>query len=58
MKSNTRKFITQGFFKALQNIVKKIIVITPMDQNEFYIESDNEYDLKLVNNETIMEKVR
>lgn len=58
IKDEGRKLLTQGFFKALQNIVPKIVIITPMAQNEYYIEADNEYYIKLENNVSIMKKVK
>lgn len=50
-----RKLISQNFFKILQTIIPKVIVVTPMNQQEFYIESDHEYFIHLENNESVME---
>lgn len=53
-----RKLLTQGFFKALNNIVPKIIVITPMSPQEYYIESNKEYYLRLKNNTTEIQEIK
>ena len=50
-----RKLISQNFFKTLQTIIPKVIVVTPMNQQEFYIESNHEYFIHLENNESVME---
>lgn len=53
-----RKIIADNFFPVLKQLVSKVIVVTPMSQKEFYIDSDREYFLSLSNNQTVMEKVR
>jgi len=53
-----RQLLTQGFFKVLQNLVSKIIIITPMSSQEYYIECNREYFLSLENNSTVITKVR
>lgn len=53
-----RQLLTQGFFKALNSIVPKIIIITPMSTQEYYIESTKEYYLRLKNNVTQIEELK
>lgn len=53
-----RQLLTQGFFKALNSIVPKIIIITPMSTQEYYIESTKEYYLRLKNNITQIEELK
>lgn len=52
-----RHLLTQGFFKTLLNIVPKIIVITPMSTQEYYIEANKQYYLRLKDNATVMEEI-
>lgn len=52
-----RKVISQNFFRTLQEIIPKVIVVTPMTQQEFYIEGAREYKIHLENNASVIEKV-
>ena len=58
VKTKNRKFLTQGFFKALHEIVPKVIIVTPVDREEYYIEADKEYYIKLENNVSVMEEIK
>lgn len=53
-----RVLLTQGFFKLLNEIVPKVIVITPMSPQEFYIESNKEYYLRLKDNVTEVNEIK
>ena len=55
---NNRKLISKEFLPALKNLIPKIVVVTPMKREEFYIESDREFFLTLKNNSTNFEVVK
>lgn len=58
MKKNTRDLISKEFFKALNQIVPKIVIVTPLDLAEYYIEADREYFLRLKNNSTVIDRIK
>lgn len=55
---DNRKLISKDFLPALKNLIPRIVVVTPMKRQEFYIESDREFFLTLKNNETNFEVVK
>jgi len=57
MSDSTRKFVSENFYKELLNIVPKIIIVTPMSQKEFFVNSDREYEIKLKDSVTQLERV-
>ena len=58
IKEVNRNLLAQNFFKALLSIVPKIIIITPMDRKEYYIEADREYYIRVKDNCSVMEEVK
>ena len=58
IKEVNRNLLAQNFFKTLLTIVPKIIIITPMDRKEYYIEANKEYYIKVRNNQSCMEEVK
>ena len=55
---NRRYLINQGFFKVLQNIVKNIVIVTPMSSKEYFIDANQEYYISLKNNTSCIERIK
>ena len=58
MSEDTRLYINQGFYKLLLNIVPKIVIITPLNAKEYFVDSDREYYLRLVDKRTVVERIK
>lgn len=56
--ANRKYLVNQGFFKTLQSIVKKIVIVTPMSGQEYYIDANQEYYISLKNDSSHIEKVK
>ena len=57
MSDETRKFVSENFYKELLNIVNKIIIVTPMSQKEFFVNSNREYIIENKGNTSCLRKV-
>lgn len=55
---NRKYLVNQGFFNALQKIVKKIIIVTPMSASEYYMEANQEYFISLKDGASCIERIK
>ena len=55
---NRKYLVNQGFFNALQKIVKKIIIVTPMSASEYYMEANQEYFISLRDGASCIERIK
>lgn len=55
---NRKYLVNQGFFNALQKIVKKIIIVTPMSTSEYYMEANQEYFISLRDGASCIERIK
>lgn len=55
---NRKYLVNQGFFNALQKIVKKIVIVTPMSASEYYMEANQEYFISLRDGASCIERIK